>query len=141
MEHFSFKEEDTIALGAKLAADLRGGDIITLKGDLGAGKTTLTKAIAKALGVTDDVMSPTFGLMNVYDIPKGKAQKLVHVDTYRLETTQDLIDIGIEDYLGTDNCICIIEWPEKIAELLLHKNVLKIEIQHTDDNSRKIHVI
>ncbi len=102
---------------------------------MGAGKTTLVKGIAEGLGVKEEIKSPTFTLMNVY---LGNKLKLVHIDTYRLKNEQELIGIGATDYLGTENTIAIVEWPEKIAGLLKNKKVMTLKIEHLDENKRKI---
>jgi len=148
MQHKTSSEQQMINLGKKIAENFKGGDIVLLYGDLGAGKTTLTKGIASYFGI-DDVVSPTFTLMQEYTIKtfqpeadqplaeKHKSIKtLVHIDTYRLENEEDLIEIGVEDYLGDENTICIVEWPEKMHNLLKDKKVIKIEIQHEDENER-----
>lgn len=118
-----------------MASILTGGDIVILKGDLGAGKTSFTKGVAKGLGVTDTITSPTFSIMNVYDFPKGN---LIHIDTYRIENEEDLIEIGIEEYLGERNTICVIEWPEKIPNLLKEKEPLVVTLTHEKENTRII---
>lgn len=135
-EHISLKLEDTENIAKDIAKNLNPGDILLLQGNLGAGKTTLTKMIATELGVKDDVTSPTFGLMNLY--PISESLQLVHIDTYRLEDEQALVDIGVEDYLGDSETICIIEWPEKIEGLLEDKKVKLVEITIGEENSRKI---
>jgi tRNA threonylcarbamoyladenosine biosynthesis protein TsaE len=134
-------EKQTRAVGRYIGRwILEGGMILTLKGNLGAGKTTLVKGIAEELGITDHITSPTFTLMNIYPIPEPQKdiRQLIHVDTYRLETTEDLVDIGIEEYLGEKNTVCIVEWPEKIAPLLTQKNVLHITIEQTSGDKRII---
>jgi len=127
-------EQGMIEYGKKIAADLKGGDVVLLYGDLGAGKTTLTKGIAAYFGIKD-IVSPTFTLMQVYKIEdlRLKIKDLVHIDTYRLENEEKLIEIGAEDYIGDPNTICIIEWPEKLNRLLKNKNIKKITIQHLDN--------
>ena len=131
-------EQDMIDFGTELAKDFSGGDIVLLHGDLGAGKTTITKGIAKGLGIDNDIVSPTFSIMNVYEIEslKSKVKSLVHIDTYRLEQEDDLIEIGVEDYLGNENYICVVEWPEKITSLLDGKKVINVEIEHIDGGRR-----
>ncbi len=127
-----------IKLGKEIASKLKGGNIVLLYGDLGAGKTTLTKGIANYFGI-DDVVSPTFTLMQEYQVNKPastQVSKFIHIDTYRLENEEDLIEIGAEDYLGDENTICIVEWPEKIEGLLKNKKVLNIKIEHSENNSR-----
>lgn len=135
MNYTTNTTEEMIALGEKIASKLTGGDIILLQGELGAGKTTMSKGIAKGLGITDEIVSPTFTLMNVYE-----DGKLVHIDTYRLEDENGLIEIGVEDYLGQPETITIVEWPEKIADLLADKKTIEISIVKQDDNSREISI-
>ena len=135
MQYITTTCEETIAIGEKMASILTGGDIVILKGDLGAGKTSFTKGVAKGLGVTDTITSPTFSIMNVYDFPKGN---LIHIDTYRIENEEDLIEIGIEEYLGERNTICVIEWPEKIPNLLKEKEPLVVTLTHEKENTRII---
>src|SRR3989339_89069 len=119
--------KEMIVLGEKIASKLTGGDIILLQGELGAGKTTMSKGIAKGLEITDEIVSPTFTLMNVYE--NGK---LVHIDTYRLENADGLLEIGVEDYLGQADTITIVEWPEKIQELIKDKKTIEISIVKQD---------
>jgi tRNA threonylcarbamoyladenosine biosynthesis protein TsaE len=142
--------EEMQQFGFGFASKLNGGDIVLLHGDLGAGKTTLTKGIAQYFGI-DEVVSPTFTLMQEYKIedfqPKAgpplaerlKIKRLLHVDTYRLDSEDQLIDIGIEDYLGEKNTICIIEWPEKMEKLLENKKVVNVVIEHLQ-NGRLVKV-
>jgi len=136
MKYIAKNESETVSIGRNIANMLNAGDILCLYGDLGAGKTTLVKGIARGLGIKKQITSPTFALMNIYPI---KPAKLVHVDTYRLKDEQELVDIGIEDYLGVSDAICIIEWPEKMKKLLKKKKTLKIEIEHLR-NGRRITV-
>lgn len=134
-------EQNMIDFGVTLAKDLKGGDIVLLHGDLGAGKTTITKGIAKGLGIDDDIVSPTFSIMNVYEgkREKGKVESLVHIDTYRLEDEDQLVEIGVEDYLGRPGVVTIIEWPEKIEGLLEGKKVINVMIEHVE-RGRKIKI-
>ena len=104
--------DETIALGTRLGAALESGDILVLTGDLGAGKTQLTKGIAAALGVTDDVTSPTFNILMVYD---GAQMPLYHFDLYRLDDPDQLEDIGLYEMLDGDG-VCVIEWGEQFAD-------------------------
>ena len=129
-------EAEMIEYGKKIATELKGGDVILLYGDLGAGKTTLTKGIANYFGI-ENVVSPTFTLMQVYEIQKDNIKNLVHIDTYRLEDEKQLYEIGAEDYIGDPNTICVIEWPEKLEKLLENKDIKKITIENTEDG-RKI---
>lgn len=141
MEYQSTCQDDTIQIGTKTATTLTGGDIVILHGDLGAGKTTLVKGLAETLGISqNDITSPTFTIMNVYTLPKAinNIQTLVHIDTYRMESEDDLIEIGIEEYLEDPNTLTIIEWPEKVQSLLQKKNLTTIAINHTSPTDRTI---
>ncbi len=139
----SKSKQETIDFGKKIAASFKGGDVVLLQGELGAGKTTLTKGIAQYFSIKKNITSPTFTLMNVYEVEskKYKIKRVIHIDTYRLEKEHDLIDIGVEDYLGQPNTVCLIEWPEKIKNLLRGKKVIKIRIEHVGDNERNIIII
>lgn len=106
--------EETIALGERLGRALRAGDVLALTGDLGAGKTQLTKGIAAGMGVEADVTSPTFTIEMVYE---GREMPLYHFDLYRLDDPDQLEDTGIFDVLGADG-VCAIEWGEQFAEEL-----------------------
>ena len=124
---------DTVALGNELATTIEDKDILLLFGELGAGKTTLAKAMLESLGVTDDTTSPTFTLMNVYRLPnvKNGIHTAVHVDAYRIETESELTDIGLQDYLGQPGTVCLIEWPEKIPNLLQAHKTVSLHLAHT----------
>jgi tRNA threonylcarbamoyladenosine biosynthesis protein TsaE len=102
------------AFGENLAADLVGGEIFALHGVLGAGKTQLVKGLARGLGFTGDVTSPTFTLIHEYH---GGRLPIYHIDLYRIRSEKEAIDLGIEEYLPSDG-VTVIEWPEHIPTLL-----------------------
>lgn len=104
--------EETIAVGRRLGGLLAAGDVLVLTGDLGAGKTQLTKGIAQGMGVTEDVTSPTFTIEMVYE---GTELPLYHFDLYRLDDPDQLEDTGLFDVLGADG-VCVIEWGEQFAD-------------------------
>jgi tRNA threonylcarbamoyladenosine biosynthesis protein TsaE len=105
-------------------------NILLLKGNLGAGKTTFTQFLLKNLESTDEVNSPTYSIVNEYNTPKGK---IYHFDLYRLKNIEEVYDIGIEEYL--DNAfLCIIEWPEVYEEELYGLNYHTMSIINTDEN-------
>lgn len=104
-------------------------------GEMGSGKTTLIKELAKKIGVTEELSSPTFSIVNEYKI---KDDKLFHMDCYRLETEEEALDIGIEDYLDSGHWN-LIEWPEKIANLLPEANT-KIELVTNTNGSRTLNL-
>ena len=115
--------EETISLGEKIGSCLKGGEIFAMQGTLAAGKTTITKGIAKALGVKDEITSPTFCLISEYE---GRIP-LYHMDVYRLDGGEDFIDLGAEDLIYGKG-VSIIEWSEKIMEELPKSTIiLKIE--------------
>lgn len=116
--------EETVALGERLGALLHPGDIIALEGNLAAGKTTLTKGIARALGVEETITSPTFCLVSEY---AGKLP-LYHFDVYRLQGADDFFDVGADEMLY-GNGVCVIEWSEKIMEAL-PKRTIRIKIEN-----------
>lgn len=115
MTEYIFPNENEVAeFGRKLADDLKPGDIIALIGELGTGKTTLTKYIAEGLGITDKVTSPTFTIVSEYH--SGKLP-LFHFDVYRLENPEDIFEAGIEEYFSRGG-ISVIEWADMIVEIL-----------------------
>lgn len=116
--HLSSSPADTFAFGQRLAASLRGGDVIALFGDLGAGKTALVQGIAAGLGIKTKVNSPTFTIMKLYTLRRDKVKQFCHIDAYRLRDARDLVAIGAGDYLGTTDTISAVEWAEKTADLL-----------------------
>jgi tRNA threonylcarbamoyladenosine biosynthesis protein TsaE len=132
-------QSETEAFGKKLSTKLNGGNILLLYGELGAGKTSLVKGLAKGLGIKHEITSPTFTLMNVYLIKNKKTQikQFVHIDTYRLKDEKELLEIGIEDYLGKPDTVCVIEWPEKISNLLKDKKTSSISFTHGDKPEKR----
>ena len=126
---------ETISLGEKIGSLLKPGDILAMTGTLAAGKTTITKGIAKSLGVKDNIASPTFCLVSEYE---GEKMPLYHMDVYRLEGEEDFVNLGVEDMLY-GNGVCIIEWSEKVKKELPKKSIL-VEITPQEDGSRKIKI-
>ncbi len=112
----SHTEKETKDIAQKYAQSLKGGEVIGLKGKLGAGKTVFVKGLAKGLGVKETVASPTFVLMKIYDINNKKIKHLVHIDAYRLTNSDDLESIGAYDYFNKESVV-IIEWPQRIPQL------------------------
>jgi tRNA threonylcarbamoyladenosine biosynthesis protein TsaE len=102
--------EETIAFGKMAASLLQNKTILALSGDLGAGKTTFVQGLAKGLGISEPVQSPTFVLLNIYD-------KLAHFDLYRLKKSSEFTGLGFEEYFDREG-ICVIEWPDRIADIL-----------------------
>ena len=113
MEYISNNPEETFKIAAAFAAGLRIGDVVTLNGDLGAGKTAFTKGLAEGLGISDCISSPTFTIINCYE---GRVP-LYHFDVYRIEDIDEMYEIGYDEYVGGDG-VAVIEWAEKIRDIL-----------------------
>ena len=127
-------EEETIEIGRKIGRLLKKGDIIAMQGTLAAGKTTITKGIAQALGITDTITSPTFCLISEY----YGSMPLYHFDVYRLDGTEDFINLGADDMLYGDG-VSIIEWSEKIMDELPSRTIV-LRLTPQDDGSRLIEI-
>ena len=135
MTYITHSAQETVDLGEKIGSLLKSGDVIAMTGTLAAGKTTITKGIAKALGITDVITSPTFCLISEYE---GTKMPLYHMDVYRLDGPEDFINLGVEDMLDGDG-VCIVEWSEKVSSEL-PKRTIKIEITPLEDGSRQIKI-
>lgn len=129
-EFVTHSTSETIELGRRLGALLRAGDVLVLTGDLGAGKTQLTKGIAAGMGVEDDVTSPTFTIEMVYD---GACMSLYHFDLYRLDDPDQLDDTGLFDVLEGDGP-CVIEWGEQFVEQIGNER-LDVFLTRLDDEA------
>ena len=130
----SSSTEDTLALGAKIAPLLKKGDVIVLSGDLGAGKTLFVSGLLNFFDMKDEVSSPTFTIVNEYDVKSDL--KLFHFDVYRLDSPNEFLAIGGDEFFY--NGICLIEWGEKIEELL-PDDCLRIEFKKdAEDNNMRI---
>lgn len=129
--------EETIAFGRKLAAELSPPLIVLLRGDLGAGKTTLTKGIAEGFEAAraEDVTSPTFTLIHEY---RGPHITLYHIDLYRIDTVRELETLGLDDLLAP-HCILLIEWGEKFPRFVRDRNV-EIVLESVGESDRRIQV-
>ena len=132
MTYVTNSPAETEALGQRLAETLQPGDVIAYTGDLGAGKTAFTRGLARGLGITERITSPTFTIVNEY---LGGRLPLFHFDMYRLRSSEDLFDIGWEDYLERGG-VCAVEWSENVADAL--DGAIWITIEKTGDDSRKI---
>jgi tRNA threonylcarbamoyladenosine biosynthesis protein TsaE len=112
MSFLSHSPDQTKKIAAEFAATIRGGEVIALEGELGAGKTTFVQGFVEALGGSTPVHSPTFTLMNLYEIPSGPIKTVVHVDFYRIEKPEELEEIGLEEFFGRKDVVVLIEWPK-----------------------------
>lgn len=134
MKYVSKNEQQTQKIAAELANKLKGGEVLALSGDLGAGKTTFIKGLGCALGIKKNITSPTFVLMKVYPV---KNKIFCHIDAYRVEKSQELADIGVLENFGQKNSICAIEWAEKIKDLLPRKRI-EIKLQLAEKENQRI---
>ena len=127
--------EETMKLANDFAAELKGGEVVLLNGDLGAGKTTFTQFVFKALGVKEVVNSPTFAILKSY---KGKFQ-LHHFDTYRI-TIEEAIESGFDEIFNETESVIFVEWSENISQLI-PKNDIQINIKYINENEREFEII
>jgi len=129
--------EETIALGERLGHQLKGGDTVCLTGDLGGGKTHFAKGIAEGLGIVETIISPTFVLMRVYD--RGEAPNLYHLDLYRIKNEEELEPMDLDDIIGSDKAIVVMEWPENIRAVI-PENAIWITFKYIDEKTRSIEI-
>ena len=132
MEYITNSPSETEAVGAALARVLQPGTVIAYRGDLGAGKTAFTRGLAKGLGADDMVTSPTYTIVNEY---LGGRMPLFHFDMYRLASSDDLWDIGWEDYLERGG-VCAVEWSENVADAM--EDPISITIEKLGEDARRI---
>jgi tRNA threonylcarbamoyladenosine biosynthesis protein TsaE len=145
MNFISKNEKETLAFAEEFSKQLKGGEVIGLTGELGAGKTVFVKGLAKGLGIKENIQSPTFLLMKIYDadakaqnspqkrksnktIKMQKIKFLVHIDAYRLKSKDELVEIGLGDWLGKDDTVTVIEWIENVQGIFEKKKIMKIKI-------------
>ena len=135
--------QQTKKIAQNLAKNLKGGEILGLVGDLGGGKTTFVQGLAQSLGIEERITSPTFIMLREYPIPHQPINQLshqlhlIHIDLYRFKNSAEIQTLGLQDYLGRKENICVIEWAEKIKDLL-PKNTQWIEFDFVDQNTRQI---
>ncbi len=132
MELITKSPAETESVGAKLAEQLKPGAVIAYRGDLGAGKTAFTRGLAKGLGIAESVTSPTYTIVNEY--LTGRLP-VFHFDMYRLSSSEELFDIGWDDYLERGG-VCAVEWSENVADAL--ENPITVTIEKTGEDSRRI---
>jgi tRNA threonylcarbamoyladenosine biosynthesis protein TsaE len=135
----SASPESTFKLGCRLGAELRPGDVVLLRGGLGAGKTLLTKGMLNALEFdVDEVTSPSFTLVNYYETPK---LDVYHIDLWRLDENADITSaVGLDEILGTEDAVAIIEWSEKLKHIPHEGRIIEISISGDGDDPREIKI-
>ena len=132
MEFITHSPEETEKIGEALAKSLQPGTILAYRGDLGAGKTAFTRGLARGLGCKETVTSPTYTIVNEY---LGGRLPLFHFDMYRLASSDDLWDIGWEDYLEREG-VCAVEWSENVADAM--EDAVTVTIEKLGENTRRI---
>jgi tRNA threonylcarbamoyladenosine biosynthesis protein TsaE len=133
----------TQEFGEKFAATLQGGEVLALYGDLGSGKTTFMQGLAKGLGITRNIISPTFIIMRSYEIGTGDkglgTKNLYHLDLYRIANGEQAVDLGLKELMGDPENIVAIEWPDKIENLLPEKRI-NLYFEYLEDDKRQIRI-
>lgn len=135
-EYVTRDEGETIRLGETFSRRLKGGDVVAVSGELGAGKTRFIKGVCRGLGVSAQVSSPTFTIVHEY---RSESHDVFHFDFYRLAGANDVANIGFEEYVGRGG-ICLIEWPER-ASSLLPQNRYDVRLAHLDEEEGRRIVI
>lgn len=135
--------EETQTFAQGFAKKLHGGDIVLLYGNLGAGKTTFVQGLARGLGITHRIISPTFIILRTYKVKsenqESKIKNFYHVDLYRLESEKEIEDIGLLDLMRKQENIVVIEWPEKLGQLL-PENAWQLHFENKGEDIREIRV-
>ena len=134
IEKITNSEEETVELATTLARSLKFPAVVTLTGDLGAGKTVFSRGFARALGVQGPISSPTFTIVQEYEIEGGT---LYHMDLYRISSDEEAISFGIEEFLNDKSAINLIEWPQRLT-WLLPDSVIPVEISHVSEFQRMV---
>ena len=130
--------QETQKVGEILASELQGGEILSLIGDLGGGKTTFTQGVARGLSIKDSIISPTFVILKKFPIKKSKIKWLYHFDLYRLSDMQELLDLDFTEIVSNSENITIIEWANKAKKIIPEKKNVKITFKYLSNNKRLI---
>lgn len=140
MKFISKSEKDTYNFAKKFVGKLQGGEVLCLIGDLGAGKTAFTKGLAAGLNIKNIITSPTFVLMKNYKVAGyGNIKHLAHIDAYRLNSGEQLLEIGSEDYFNQPECVTVIEWADRVRDIW-PKKVIKIKFKILKGDKREIKI-
>lgn len=145
MQKLSHSVAETRKIAAELAKKIKKLDIqksavvIALEGELGSGKTTFIQGFAKALGIKQNLTSPTFVLLKKYSLDTARYRQLFHIDVYRLKNHYDLLPLGITEIISNSQNIVLIEWADRVKKIL-PKNHISIKFEHIDKSRRRIHI-
>ena len=134
---YSHSEEETEKIASLIAAALSPGDTVLLRGNLGAGKTVFSRGFARGLGCEDTLSSPTYTLVQEYQLPSGA--RLYHMDLYRIADAASALGFGVDEFIDDPKAYKLIEWPERIESLLPEK-CLTVEITHEGDEERSLRI-
>lgn len=134
-EFITSSEEETENIGKELAMSLSKGDSVLLRGNLGAGKTVFSRGFARGLGITEPVSSPTYTIVQEYELPAGG--RLYHLDLYRISGVNAALAFGVDEFLDDPQGISLIEWPDRI-DGILPENAICVEIEHLSDSERRL---
>ena len=138
MKTITHSKEEMYQQAAMIAAELKGGEVLGLEGELGTGKTEFVRGLAEALGSNDAVKSPSFTLLNLYRLEHETIKYLVHVDLYRLQESGSNIvsEIGLDEWLERDDAVVVIEWPEALAQQL--KRMTTIQFFYSKEENERV---
>lgn len=134
-KYFTDSEKNTQDLASNFAKNIELGSMIALVGNLGAGKTVFVRGFARGLGITDIICSPTFSIIREY--PCKNSKWMYHMDLYRINDSATALDFGIQEYISRPDAITLIEWPERIYDIL-PKEIIQVEIKRISDTKREI---
>ena len=134
----SQSESETEEAGFRLARSLSSGNIVLLRGDLGAGKTVFSRGFARGLGITEPVSSPTYTIVQEYELADGN--RLYHMDLYRISDEHAALGFGVDEFLDDPGAISLVEWPERIAGLL-PDDAVRVELKHLSAEEREIRIV
>ena len=140
-KYYTHSPQETFELGEKWGKECRGGEIMALQGELGAGKTVFVQGVAQGLGYKEVVNSPTFVLMQLYELTENENEiaYLCHIDAYRVHSSEEIQNAGVEDYLGREDTVCVVEWPARISDIL-PSSTLYFSLDIQGENDREISI-
>ena len=137
--NFTFSLPDLQSIAPKFWEAVKGRTVFAFEGEMGAGKTTIIEALCLSRGVKDTMGSPTFSIINEYRYPDGGEEKIIyHMDLYRLEGEQEIVQAGVEDCIYS-GAVCMVEWPQK-APFLFDENTVRVYIEPLDENLRSMKI-
>ncbi|MBX4195774.1 tRNA (adenosine(37)-N6)-threonylcarbamoyltransferase complex ATPase subunit type 1 TsaE [Candidatus Parcubacteria bacterium] len=142
MRIISNSNDETRKIAEEFVRSLKAGEravVVALEGDLGSGKTTFSQFIGETLGVHDPIQSPTFLIEKIYELRKKPWEHLIHIDAYRLDSPQELLDLGWREIVKRPGNLVLVEWADKVGEIL-PEDAIHIGIKHVDENTREFEI-